>query len=99
MYVFLFSKGNIHFSLHNAHMFIRIYLLYALNVNIVYTCNRNLFKQLMPMNGEVVFGSDVVLGFTEQPDHSATCTSYSSSKWDVRKNLHSRFASLNQFKV
>lgn len=37
------------------------------------------------MNGEVVFGSDVVLGFTEQPDHSATCTSYSSSKWDIWK--------------
>lgn len=41
--------------------------------------NTTVKQLLMPMNGEVVFGSDVVLGFTEQPDHSASCTPYSSN--------------------
>ncbi|XP_062578072.1 uncharacterized protein LOC134239956 [Saccostrea cucullata] len=42
-------------------------------------------KQLvMPMNGEVVFGSNAILGFSEQPDHSASCTPYSS---DVEFNV------------
>ncbi|XP_056022820.1 uncharacterized protein LOC125649614 [Ostrea edulis] len=46
--------------------------------------NSTVKELVMPINGEVVFGANVVLGFTEQPDHSATCTPYSS---DVEFNV------------
>jgi len=37
--------------------------------------------QILPYDGEIVFGSDVVLAFTNEPDHSADCLSSGSRKY------------------
>ncbi|KAK3093510.1 hypothetical protein FSP39_016612 [Pinctada imbricata] len=43
----------------------------------VYVQTNTTIKELtLPMNGEVVFGANSILAFTDTPDHSASCSHY-----------------------